>query len=39
MLFVDFENVEGQLAASRAIRGFFARLFARPSPKRAVGYA
>ncbi len=39
MLFVDFENVEGQLAASRAVRNFFAKLFARLSVKRAVGYA
>ncbi len=39
MLFVDFENVEGQLAASRAMRSFFARLFARPSARRTVGYA
>ncbi len=39
MLFVDFENVEGQLAASRAVRSFFQKLFARLSVKRVAEYA
>ena len=39
MLFADFENVEGQLAASRALRSFVSKLFARLTAKRVAGYA